>query len=297
MRRFLALSRSAHGLLDVAMPGFVAMLWFGDFPSWPVLALSLGAAIAGYTAIYALNDIMGVSDDREKVADGLVPGYAVEASAMRYPIAQKLVSMKGALAWFSFWMVFAIVCVWFLNPRILAILAAAAGLEIIYVKLFKVTWWRTLISGLVKSAGPIAAVYAVVEQPYLPWLAVLLVWLMLWEVGGQNIPADWNDISEDQRVGGRTIPLVFGLPTAGRAVMVLLTLAVVLSLLLPVMSPLPLGWPYWIAALGAGILLLLVPGWRLARTLDGRQAARLFDYSSLYPLAMLAIITFFVIVH
>lgn len=295
MQRFLALSRSTHGVLDIAMPGFAALLWLGRFPSWPVLALCLLAAVAGYTAIYALNDIMGVRDDTEKVAGGLTPGYAVEASAMRYPIAQKLVGMKGALAWFGFWMAVAVVCIGFLNPRILVILAAAAVLEIVYVKLFKVTWWRTLVSGLVKSAGPVAAVYAVIEQPHGPWLLLLLAWLMLWEIGGQNILADWNDVAEDRRVGGRTIPLVFGLPVAGRAVVVLLAGVVALSLLLPVMSPLALGWPYAVAALVAGGVLLLWPALRLARTLDGRQAARLFDRSSLYPLAMLAIITVFVV--
>lgn len=297
LRRFLALSRSAHGLLDIAMPGFVALLWLGHFPSWPVVALCLGAAVAGYTAIYALNDIMGVAADKGKVAGGVKPGYSVEASAMRYPIAQNLISMKAALAWFYFWMAVAVVCIWFLDPVILGILLAAAVLEIIYVKMFEVTWWRTLISGLVKSAGPVAAVYAVVEQPSLPWLAFMLLWLMMWEVGGQNIPADWNDIAEDRSVGGSTVPLVFGLPTAARAVLVLLAGVVALSLLLPVMSPLPLGWSYRTAALATGILLLLMPALRLVRTLDGREAARLFDLSSLYPLAMLGIITFLVIIR
>lgn len=278
------------------MAGFVALLWLGDFPGMAVLALSLGAAVAGYTAIYALNDIIGVGDDKGKVASGLRPGYAVEASAMRYPIAQNLISMTGALAWFCFWMAVAVVCIWYLNPAILAILLAAAVLEIIYVRLFQVTWWRTLISGLVKSAGPVAAVYAVIEQPSLPWLGLMVAWLMLWEIGGQNIPADWNDIAEDRRVGGSTIPLVFGLPTAARAVLLLLIGVVALSLLLPAISPLPLGWSYTTAALAAGILLLLVPALRLLRALDGRQAARLFDLSSLYPLAMLVIITFFVLV-
>lgn len=279
------------------MPAFVALLWLGHFPSRPVLALCLGAAVAGYTAIYALNDIVGVGDDKGKVAGGPTPGYAVEASAMRYPIAQNLLSMKAALAWFCFWMAVAVVCIWFLNPLILAILLAAAVLEVIYVRLFTVTWWRTLISGLVKSAGPLAAVYAVVERPSLPGLALMLVWLMLWEVGGQNIPADWNDIAEDERIGGSTIPLVFGRPAAARAVLVLLTGVVALSLLLPVMSPLPLGWPYRTAVLTAGVLLLVLPALRLVRNGDGRQAAGLFDRSSLYPLAMLIIITFFVIIR
>lgn len=297
MQRFFALSRSAHGVLDIAMPGFVALLWLGRFPSWQVLALSLLTALAGYTAIYALNDLIGVKDDKEKVARGLNAGYAVEASVMRYPLAQNLISMKGALAWFGFWFVLAVLGTWLLNPRILVIVFAAAALEVVYVKLLKITWWRTVISGLVKSAGPIAAVFAVIPAPSWSWLLWLLVWLMLWEIGGQNIPADWNDIEEDRCIGARTIPLVFGLRAASVLVAISLSLTVLASLLLPRMSPLAPGWPFQLAILAAGAGLLLPPAIRLARTLDGRQAARLFDRASLYPLALLAIVTVFVLIR
>ncbi|WP_447731830.1 UbiA prenyltransferase family protein [Rhodanobacter soli] len=297
MRRFLALSRSVHGVLDIAMPGFVALLWLGHFPSWRVLALCLATALAGYTAIYALNDLIGVKDDKEKVAGGITPGYAVEASAMRYPLAQNLVSMKGALAWFGFWFALAVLGTWLLNPKILLIVFAAAALEVAYVKLLKVTWWRTVISGLVKSAGPVAAVFAVIPAP--PWSGLLgmLIWLMLWEIGGQNIPADWNDIEEDRRIGARTIPLVLGLRTASVLVATCLGLAVLASALLPRLSPLAGGWPFQLAILAAGAGLLLPPAIQLARTLDGRQAARLFDRASLYPLALLAIVTVFVLIR
>ena len=297
MRRFLALSRSVHGVLDIAMPGFVALLWLGHFPSWQVLALCLVTALAGYTAIYALNDLIGVNDDKEKVAGGITPGYAVEASAMRYPLAQNLISMKGALAWFGFWFALAVLGTWLLNPRILLIVFAAAALEVLYVKLLKVTWWRTVISGLVKSAGPVAAVFAVIPAP--PWSGLLgmLIWLMLWEIGGQNIPADWNDIEEDRRIGARTIPLVLGLRTASVLVATCLGLAVLASALLPRLSPLAGGWPFQLAILAAGAGLLLPPAIRLVYTLDGRQAARLFDRASLYPLVLLAIVTVFVLIR
>ncbi|TAN14042.1 MAG: ubiquinone biosynthesis protein UbiA [Burkholderiaceae bacterium] len=295
MKRFLALSRSTHGVLDIAMPGFVALLWLGRFPAWPVLAVCLAAAVAGYTAIYALNDIVGFKDDREKVAGGVKPGYAVEASALRYPIAQNLVSMKGALAWFTLWFALAVGCIWWLNPRILVILIVAAALEVVYVKLFKVTWWRTLVSGLVKSAGPVAAVFAVIEHPSWSWLALMVAWLVAWEIGGQNILADWNDIEEDRRVGARTIPLALGLPVAGWLVLALLVVTTLLSLTLPLMSPLVLDWRYLLCAAVAGGVLLIAPAVRLVRTLDGRHAAGLFDLSSLYPLAMLAIAVGFVL--
>ena len=71
----------------------------------------------------------------------------------------------------------------------------------------------------------------------------VLAWLICWEIGGQNIPADWNDVAEDERVGARTIPLTFGPRVAGALVVLALTLAVVLSLFLPRMSPLALGAP------------------------------------------------------
>lgn len=297
MKRFLALSRSTHGVLDMAMPGFVALLWLGGFPGWQVLGLCLLTGLAGYTAIYALNDLLGVNDDKAKVAvAGVKPGYSVEASAMRYPLAQDLVSLRGALAWFGFWYALTLAGAWLLNPWLVLIVLAATVLEALYCKLLKVTWWRTLASGLVKSAGPIAAVFVVRPEPSPPLLLLLLAWLMLWEIGGQNIPADWNDIEEDRRIGARTIPLLFGPRVASALVVATLGLTVLLGLLLPLMSPLALGWPFRFACLAAGAGLLLWPALRLSRSLDGRDAARLFDRASLYPLAQLAIVLVFVLI-
>lgn len=297
MRRYLALSRSTHGILDLAMPGFVALLWLGAFPSWQVLALCLVTGLAGYTAIYALNDLIGAVDDKEKVAGGgMKAGYSVEAFAARYPLAQELISMSGALAWFGGWFALTLVGAWLLNPMVVIILIVAAALEVAYCKLLKVTWWRTLVSGVVKAAGPVAAVYVVTPGPSWQLLLLLVAWLMLWEIGGQNIPADWNDIEEDRRIGARTIPLVFGPRRASVLVIVALTLTVVTSQWLPLMSPLPLGWPFRIAAAAVGAYLLLLPALQLGRSQDGRQAARLFDRASLYPLALLAIMLAFVLV-
>lgn len=297
MRRFLALSRSKHGIVDAAMPGFVALLWLGHFPSGRVLALSLVTALAGYTAIYALNDLLGVRTDRKKFAGaGMNPGYSLEASAMRHPLAQSVLSMRSGVSWFVSWYALTLLGAYLLNPALVVIVIAAAALETIYCMLLEVTYWRTLVSGLVKAAGPIAAVFVVTPDPSLPLLFLLLAWLMCWEIGGQNIPADWNDIEEDRCVGAKTIPLTFGPRVAGALVIVALTLTVVLSLFLPRMSPLALGVPYLVASAAAGFFLLLLPGFQLWRSHDGRAAARLFDRSGLYPLAQLAIVTVFVLV-
>ncbi|GAB4499589.1 MAG: hypothetical protein OHK003_16040 [Anaerolineales bacterium] len=295
MKRFFALSRTTHGVLDLAMPGFVALLWLGAFPAWQVILLSLFTAFAGYTAIYALNDLVGIAVDKEKFAGGINAGYSVEASEMRYPLAQKVLSYKEGLLWFAGWFIAALIGSYFLNPIIVIILVAAAILEVIYVLLLKVTYLRTFVSGLVKSSGPIAAIYVVNPNPPIQLVLLVFAWIFFWEIGGQNVPADWNDTVEDKRVNAKTIPLQLGTKIAGWIVVATLLLTVIISLFLPIVSPLNLGWLYLLASAAAGAYLLLRPAIQLSREHEGRQAAKLFDSASLYPMAQLTIITIFVL--
>ena len=62
---FLALSRTPHGLLDMAAP-FAALLWLGAFPPLTVMLLGVVTVFAGYTAVYALNDVVDYQNDRKK---------------------------------------------------------------------------------------------------------------------------------------------------------------------------------------------------------------------------------------
>ena len=296
MKRFFALSRTTHGVLDLAMPGFVALLWLGEFPPILTIALSLFTAFAAYTAIYALNDLVGIAVDREKFAGGINAGYSVEASDLRYPLAQNALSVGKGIAWFGIWFSVALIGAYFLNPFIIVILVAAALLEVVYVLLFKVTYLRTFVSGLVKSSGPIAAIYVVDPNPDIAKVLLILAWVFVWEIGGQNIPADWNDTVEDKRVNAKTLPLQLGTQTAGLIVLLTLGLTVIISLFLPLASPLTLGWLYRLAAAAAGAFLLLKPGYDLYRQqAEGRMAAKLFDNASFYPMAQLVIITVFVL--
>lgn len=295
MKRFFALSRTTHGVLDIAAPGFCALLWLGRFPQWQVILLSLITAFAAYTAIYALNDLVGIAVDREKFSGGINAGYSVEASALRYPLAQNALSIREGVLWFVCWFVLALVGCYLLNPMIDIILVVAASLEVVYCSLFKVTYLRTLVSGLVKSSGPIAAVFVVDRQPSPYLLLLIFAWMFFWEIGGQNVPADWNDTVEDQRVHAKTIPIHFGTKRAGLIVLIALCLTVLTGLWLPVVSPVELGLPYLLASALLGFLLLLRPAYQLYQSEGGRQAAKLFDNASYYPLAQLALISLFVI--
>ena len=215
MKRFFALSRTTHGILDIAAPGFCALLCLGNFPPWQIILISLFTAFAAYTAIYALNDLVGITVDREKFVGGINAGYSVEASDMRYPLAQNVLSNRDGWLWFTGWFALALIGSYLLNPVIVIILVAAALLEVVYCLLFDVTYLRTLVSGLVKSCGPIAAVFVVNPNPSPYLLMLIFAWIFFWEIGGQNVPADWNDTVEDKRVNAKTIPIHFGTKSSG----------------------------------------------------------------------------------
>lgn len=297
MKRFFALSRTSHGVLDLATPAFCALLWLGGFPELKVILLSIFTAFAAYTAIYALNDLVGMAMDREKFSSNeLNAGYSVEASELRYPLARNILSLKSGLLWMGVWFILALAGSYFLNPTIVFILIAAAILEVVYCLLLKVTYLRTFVSGLVKASGPIAAVFVVDRHPSLSSLLVLLVWLFFWEIGGQNVPADWNDTVEDKRVNAKTIPIRFGAEKAGLIVISALMITVITSALLPLVSPAPLGLPYILASLIIGFIFLLRPAYQLNRNKEGRDAARLFDKASYYPVAQFGLISVLLVI-
>ena len=292
MSRYLALSRTSHGLLDMAAPAFCALLWLGDFPDWKIVAFSMLTAFAAYTAIYALNDLLGIKCDKEKfTAEGISGGYAVEASVQRHPLAQGLLGVRCGLLWAGAWFILALIGSFILNPVIVIVLLIAAGLEVLYCQLQNVTYWRTLVSGLVKTSGPIAAVLVVDHHPSPGPLLLVAAWVFFWEIGGQNVPSDWNYTDQDRRAGGKTIPIQLGVEAAGRIILAALALSVIASGFLPTISPAPLGIVYVVLSLLAAYLLLLRPAYRLYRSKAGPLAARLFDRASYYPVSHFVLIS------
>jgi 4-hydroxybenzoate polyprenyltransferase len=216
LKLFFALSRTPHGLLDMATPALAALLWHGSIPSLRIILLGLITVFAGYTAVYALNDLVDSRVDRRKLAKG---GFRdtknyLDAVLIRHPLAQGLLTFKQAVLWTVGWALLALVGAYLLNPACAIIFLAACLLETIYCLLWRTTHLRTLIMGAVKASGSMAAVFAVDPRPSLPFLLLLFLWLFSWEIGGQNIPADWTDIKEDRALKATTIPLRLGL---GRA--------------------------------------------------------------------------------
>jgi 4-hydroxybenzoate polyprenyltransferase len=289
LKLFWALSRTPHGLLDMCTPAFGALLWLGYLPPWPVVIIGLITTFAGYTAVYALNDVIDYRADKEKAAmGGFVAGENyLDGVLVRHPMAQGLLSFKEGLAWASGWSVIALVGAYLMNPFCVLIFLGGCLLEAVYCLLWRVSPYRTIVSGGVKTSGAIAAVFAVDPNPSGPYLLVLFLLLFSWEIGGQNIPADWTDMDEDRRLKAKTIPVFFGLRRSRQIVLITLAVACGLSISISAFSRAGFSWFFTAPAIITGGYLLLWPAIKLYQTPRRAEAMSLFNLASYYPPALL----------
>ncbi len=294
LKLLLALSRTPHGVIDIANPALAALLCLGHFPPLSVTLLGLITVFAGYTAVYALNDLVDFRTDREKVRLG---GYGdgedfLDGVLVRHPLAKGVLPLTAGILWAVGWGVVAMAGAWLLNPVCLYIFLAGGVLEAVYCLLLRVTPLRTIINGIVKSLGAVAAVFAVQPAPSVVFLVILFAWIFFWEIGGQNIPNDWTDLEEDRRFNAKTIPVQLGLERAALLAGGCLVAAYLLTFLLMWRSPLGFGGVDLLAAAGLGGWLMLLPVQRLVAAGDRRKAMDLFNKASHFPLSILAVVLF-----
>lgn len=290
LKLFMALSRTPHGLLDMATPCFAALLWIGGFPSFRIILIGLITVFAGYTAVYALNDLVDYRIDQEKITKGNYcnPDDYLDAMMVRHPLAQGCLSFKQGLVWALFWSTVAGIGAYLLNPVCVLIFLAGCCLETVYCIMWRITPLRTVISGAVKTSGPIAGIFAVDPTPSPVFVMVLFLALFFWEIGGQNIPADWTDLESDRRLKAQTIPVRFGTQCSAEFLLSCLIFAIVLMVISFQLSK--SGFEPIAAAISLvlGIYLLLIPAIRLYQTKSRSDAMALFNKSSYYPVVLLA---------
>ena len=267
LKLFWALSRTPHGLLDMCTAALASLLWLGHFPSFKIIGLGLITVFSGYTAIYAL-----------------------DARLVRHPMARGFLSFKAGLLWSMAWAVLALIGAYLLNPVCVLIFICGSILETIYCLMWNISPSRTIISGVVKTAGPIAAVFAVDPNPSMPYLMVLFLLMFFWEIGGQNVPNDWSDIEEDTRFQAQTVPIRLGLEQANVIIFGSIILTIILSGILLVLSNVAFGFPFILAFAFVGLYFLLLPTIKLYRSEESSYAMILFNKASYYPLALLVVV-------
>ena len=290
---FLALSRTPHALLDMATPCLAAVLWLGTFPSLRTALLGLLTVFGGYSAVYALNDLIDYRFDKERIRHGAFSASDsyLDGIMARHPLAQGMLKPRESLVWAAGWSAVAVAGAYLLNPVCILIFLGGCFLEAAYCLMWRTSWLRAVVSGAVKTSGAVAAVFAVDPEPSLFFLSLLFLWLFFWEIGGQNIPADWTDVNVDRILRARTIPVRFGpnLSAVFIVVSIIITLGMNTALLLT--KTRPPGWITVAAAFSVGVLLLLIPAVRVYRTRERTRIMTLFNTASYYPLALLALFT------
>ena len=293
VKLFLALSRTPHALLDMATPGVCALLWMGSFPPARVIILGIVTAFAGYTAVYGLNDLMDHRADTLKLRQ---EGFAelkqyLDATLIRHPIARGLLGLRESIAWVAFWALLALIGAYILNPMCALIFVAGSLLEAAYCLLRKVSPMRMALTGVVKTSGALAAVIAVDPDPSGLFLIFLFLWLFFWEIGGQNIPADWADIEGDGLIHAKTIPVLLGPKWAKGIALFCLVMAVLINIFLFRLTARGLTIYDGGASFLIGAYLLILPAYRLFKSNNRSDAMNLFNRASYYPLALLVVVT------
>ena len=273
-------------------PAFGALLWLGHFPPVQTIVVGIITTFAGYTAVYALNDVIDYKADREKAAMGGFSdtGNDLDSIIVRHPMAQGLLSFKEGLFWALSWALLALTGAYILNPVCVLIFLCGCALETLYCILWRVSPFRTIVSGAVKTSGAIAAVFAVDPHPSGMYITCLFLLLFFWEIGGQNIPNDSFDVEEDKRFNARTIPVVYGIRTANVIIVATVVLTLITGTVIFYFSWTIYSISFILVSVAVGIYLLLMPALKLYQSRQRSHAMALFNKASYYPAVLLVIV-------
>lgn len=290
IRNLLGLSRVPHSLMDVALPAFCAIAWLGSFPSVTISIIGLITASAAYLAVYGLNDLVDLFNDREKAKLTVAnqQGY-IDAVLPIHPIAAEKLSFKAAFIWIFCLILIALIGAYILNPMTIVIFMAGMICEVSYCFLFKKHALRIILSGIVKACGPIAAIFAVDNAPNFMLLLLLFAAIFFWEIGGQNIPADWVDIKQDKTIAAKTFPIQYGITSTRFTIISSLVLSIIAMLVFLATLPhaFDLFWLFIIFICGS--IVLLIPAYKTFKFQDNQGAVLLFNRASSYPICLLCI--------
>jgi 4-hydroxybenzoate polyprenyltransferase len=253
--------------------------------------VGLITSFAGYTAVYALNDIVDYRADKVRLSlrEDKERFSHLDEIMVRHPVAQGAMPLSAAVTWFLFWIAVAVMGAWWLNPFCVVLLACAAGMEALYCKLLKISHLKVVPSAVVKAIGGLAGVYAVDPAPSLGFVAVIFLWLAAWEVGGQNIANDIVDMEEDKLVSARTTATVMGIPDSTFILVAAVAMAVFGGTTIYWLSGSGVGWLYPIGAIVLGWMLLLEPARKVYHNPGPQAAAELFNKASYMPVSFLVL--------
>ncbi len=289
VRAFLGFSRALQATLSIAQPAFAAVVALHGLPPAGTAILGLGAAAAGFFAVFALNDLLDVDLDRARFEHlrGYT-GFDIDSTMSRHPLARRQLAYPSGLGWVGGLAALAFAGAYFLSPFAAALFLVAAVLEVVYCRLARLTAFKFLFTGAMVGFGALAGWVAVTSRVR-PWeMALVFLWMFAWEIGGRNIVNDFADVEEDVRLGIKTVSVVYGPGVAARLTFMFLAITAAASLALELLSHSSLV--FLAASAAAGLCLLIWPGVKLLRSPTPENAMGLFNRASFYPPVMLGLL-------
>jgi 4-hydroxybenzoate polyprenyltransferase len=288
IRVLYGFSRGAQSTLSVAQP-LVAVFVVTDHPPVARFLAVAAAALAGFLAVFAANDVLDRQLDGRRFSNERdYDGFDIDSVGARHPMARGELSYVAAVAWVVvLGLVAALVTAW-LSPVCLCLFLLAVLLEVAYCRLATVTALKCVLSGIMVAVGACVGAFAMPGPvEWLP-LALMCVWMAAWEIGGRNIPNDMVDVAEDVHLGIRTLPVVRGRRPAARYTLLFLLVGGAAAIGLAVARFPSYGVVGVTATVLATGVLLVAPGIGLLRAPCPDAAMRVFNRASFHPVAVLA---------
>jgi len=288
VRSLLGMSRAPVAIFVVAHAGLASIFALGHMPTFSTILIGVVACLTGTGALIGLNDLLDVDLDRRRMAYlNTAEELDIGSTFIHHPVAKGVISMRMGIIWSGILSVISLYFISLLRTDLWPIFIAIAVCVILYSKLSEVSYLKFLAVASAVTLGALAGWFAV-GGPVNATLALFIVWTFVWEIGGRNIPNDFNDVEEDKPLGIQTIPVVLGPQKAAQIVFGTLLATFALSILLIMTTELP---PLFMASIPViGAYVLLVPAYNLFKDPTPKTSMKLYNRSAIYPLILLAVL-------
>ena len=289
-RALLGMSRAIVAVFVVAHAGLAAIFATGHIPDIRTIVIGIFACLFGTGALIGLNDLLDVSLDRRRMAaEGEATELDLGSLFIHHPVAKGIISMTTGVIWVTVLSILSLSLITMLKPGLWPLFLVIAVCVALYSIVGRYTYFKFFFVAMAVTLGALSGWLVVARGPLnITTFLLFGVWTYLWEIGGRNVPNDFNDVDEDAALGVKTIPVVLGKARAGKIVFWALLASFLVSLPLLVLTGMPLIF------IGGEVLisfyLLLIPGYALLRDPRPEISRKLYNKSAIFPLVLLLLL-------
>lgn len=281
----LGMSRALVAVFVVAYAGLASIFALGHLPDMRTMVIGIFACLFGTGALIGLNDLLDISLDRRRMAvENEAHSLDLGSLFIHHPVAKGVISMPVGVMWVGFLSLLSLALIAAVRSSLWPIFFVIAVCVALYSIVGRYTYLKFVFVAAAVTLGALAG-WLAVAPPNLSTFLLFGLWTYLWEIGGRNVPNDFNDVDEDTALGVKTIPVVLGRERAGKIVFWTLLASFLASL--PLMMA-TIRSPIFIAVASiTSLFLLLAPGFALMRDPRPEISRKLYNKAAVFQLVLL----------